>query len=242
MPRRTVVESTRKETALEALHLALKRAGRRQRPRPGKPGFTAVEQTMRWWRADWEERSSEQRQTDLFSATSWAKVRQRREAHPDVDTELLPLYVDRSRRSSGGDARLAAESAAAVKRARRRRWPSLSRRSRGAAAVAHGFGPRPPAEVGGGWAGAESGGRAEPRPRQPRCRRTSSRKARSRRADSEVGARGQARRDRVGRAGAVVLPAGRSAPTSRRVSRRLRRPRRAAVLLEELVQRRPPDR
>ena len=94
MPRRTVVESTRKETALEALHLALKRAGRRQRPRPGKPGFTAVEQTMKWWRADWDERTPEQRQTDLFSATSWAKVRQRREAHADVDADLLPLYVD----------------------------------------------------------------------------------------------------------------------------------------------------
>ena len=152
MPRRTVVESTRKETALEALHLALKRAGRRQRPRPGKPGFTAVEQTMRWWRADWEERSSEQRQTDLFSATSWAKVRQRREAHPDVDTELLPLYVDQlaALLEEATLLPVAAESAAAKsKRAASAVAKPGTERSRGAAAVAHGFAPAPAgAEVG----------------------------------------------------------------------------------------------
>ena len=80
MPRRSADESARKETALEALHLAMRVTGRKQRPRPGKPGFEAVEQVMQWWRADWAERTPAQREADLRTASSWAKVRQRREA------------------------------------------------------------------------------------------------------------------------------------------------------------------
>ena len=52
MPRRSASESVSKENALEALHLAMRATGRKQRPRPGKPGFEAVEQVMQWWRAD----------------------------------------------------------------------------------------------------------------------------------------------------------------------------------------------
>ena len=88
MPRRSADESARKETALEALHLAMRVTGRKQRPRPGKPGFEAVEQVMQWWRADWAERTPAQREADLRTASSWAKVRQRREAQ--IDCQFCP--------------------------------------------------------------------------------------------------------------------------------------------------------
>ena len=111
MPRRSADESARKETALEALHLAMRVTGRKQRPRPGKPGFDAVEQGMQWWHADWAERTPAQREADLRTASSWAKLRQRRQPHYDVDVERLPALVERlvtmlrdapSRRSRSG--------------------------------------------------------------------------------------------------------------------------------------------
>ena len=94
MPRRSASESVRKETALEALHLAMRATGRKQRPRPGKPGFEAVDQVMQWWRADWAERTPAQREADLRTASSWAKLRQRRAPHADVDVGRLPALVE----------------------------------------------------------------------------------------------------------------------------------------------------
>ena len=94
MPRRTSEESARKETALEALHIACQRAGRKRRPRQGKPGYEAVECAMRWWRPDWQQRSAAQQSADLVTASSWAKVRHRRpEPHADINAELLAVYT-----------------------------------------------------------------------------------------------------------------------------------------------------
>jgi hypothetical protein len=65
-----------KETALEALELALQQNGLARRPKRGKQGFAAIEQVMVWWKGEhWPSLSKEQQDEDLRTATVWRTYR-----------------------------------------------------------------------------------------------------------------------------------------------------------------------
>jgi len=65
-----------KETALEALELALQQNGLVRRPKRGKEGWAAIEQVMVWWKGeDWPNLPRKQQAEDLRTATAWRSYR-----------------------------------------------------------------------------------------------------------------------------------------------------------------------
>ena len=69
-------ERVLKETALEALELALQQNGLVRRPKRGKNGWAAIEQVMVWWKGNrWPSLPKAQQDDDLRTATVWRSYR-----------------------------------------------------------------------------------------------------------------------------------------------------------------------
>ena len=83
-----------KETALEALELALQQNGLVRRPKHGKQGWAAVEQVMVWWKGEhWPSLPKERQADDLRTATAWrsyqvGKVSESSEIHQAICTTI----------------------------------------------------------------------------------------------------------------------------------------------------------
>ena len=77
-------ERVLKETALEALELALQQNGLVRRPKRGKNGWAAIEQVMVWWKGNqWPSLPKAQQDEDLRTATVWRSYRVGKVSEPN---------------------------------------------------------------------------------------------------------------------------------------------------------------
>ena len=69
-------ERVLKETALQALEIAMKQNGLVRRPKRGKSGWAAIEQVMVWWKGNtWASLPRKQQDEDLRTMTAWRSYR-----------------------------------------------------------------------------------------------------------------------------------------------------------------------
>ena len=69
-------ERVLKETALEALEIAMQQNELVRRPKRGKNGWAAIEQAMVWWKgASWTSLPREEQDIDLRTVTAWKNYR-----------------------------------------------------------------------------------------------------------------------------------------------------------------------
>ena len=95
MPRVAPAERARRETAFEALEVALETTGRHNRPNETQRGYPAVTQAIVWWKniRSWEELSAEVKRLALVSPSNWRTYRRKRGVpSPDIDAAKLELY------------------------------------------------------------------------------------------------------------------------------------------------------
>ena len=121
MPRVAPAERARKETAFEALEVALKAAGRNNRPNENQRGYPAVTQAILWWKdvSRWEELSADEQRLSLVSHSNWRTYRRKRGVRsPDLDVAKFEVYkVELARLLRGGPGGVAGSGAAVQKHA-----------------------------------------------------------------------------------------------------------------------------
>ena len=103
MPRVAPAERARKETAFEALEVALKAAGRNNRPNENQRGYPAVTQAILWWKnvGAWEKLSADEQRLSLVSHSNWRTYRRKRGVpSPDLDAakSAFPRLVHPARK------------------------------------------------------------------------------------------------------------------------------------------------